>query len=66
MGAGASGGRGRVPAPIGGGLFLGVVESVAGGQISSGYRDAITYALLILVLWLRPSGLFQRKKRQKV
>ena len=60
------GGLGSVPAAIGGGLFLGVVESVAGGQISSGYRDAITYALLILVLWLRPTGLFQRKKSQKV
>lgn len=60
------GGLGSVPGAIGGGLLLGIVESVAGGKISSGYRDAITYMLLILILWLKPSGLFLRKKRQKV
>ncbi|MDR3588921.1 MAG: branched-chain amino acid ABC transporter permease [Negativicutes bacterium] len=60
------GGLGNIPGAIAGGFFLGVVESLAGGQISSGYRDAITFALLILVLWLRPSGLFLRKSRQKV
>ena len=60
------GGLGSIPAAIFGGLFLGVVESLASGQISSGYRDAITYTILILVLWLRPSGLFQRKVAQKV
>ncbi len=60
------GGLGTIPGAIAGGFFLGVVEAVAGGQISSGYRDAITFALLILVLWLKPSGLFLRKARQKV
>jgi branched-chain amino acid transport system permease protein len=60
------GGLGYIPGAIAGGFFLGIVESVAGGKISSGYRDAITYALLILVLWLKPSGLFLRKTRQKV
>lgn len=60
------GGLGFIPGAIAGGFFLGIVESVAGGVISSGYRDAITFALLILVLWLKPSGLFLRKTRQKV
>lgn len=60
------GGLGYIPGAIGGGFFLGLVESSASGQISSGYRDVITYAILILVLWLRPSGLFLRKKQQKV
>lgn len=60
------GGLGNIPGAIAGGFFLGIVESLASGQISSGYRDAITFALLILVLWLRPSGLFLRKTRQKV
>jgi branched-chain amino acid transport system permease protein len=59
------GGLGNIPAAIAGGFFLGIVESLAGGLISSGYRDAITFTLLILVLWLRPSGLFLRKARQK-
>lgn len=60
------GGLGSVPGAIAGGFFIGIVESVAGGRISSGYRDAITFAILILVLWLRPSGLFLRKRKQKV
>ncbi len=60
------GGLGNVPGAIAGGFFLGIVDAVAGGQISSGYRDAITFALLILVLWLKPSGLFLRKARQRV
>ncbi|HHW40055.1 MAG TPA: branched-chain amino acid ABC transporter permease [Syntrophomonadaceae bacterium] len=60
------GGLGNIPGAIAGGFFLGIIESMAGGQISSGYRDAITYALLILVLWLKPAGLFLRKTRQKV
>lgn len=60
------GGLGSIPGAIIGGFFLGIIESLAGGQISSGYRDAITYTLLILVLWLRPSGLFLKKKAQKV
>lgn len=60
------GGLGSVPGAIAGGFFIGIVESIAGGQISSGYRDAITFTILILVLWLRPSGLFLRKRKQKV
>jgi branched-chain amino acid transport system permease protein len=60
------GGLGYIPGAIAGGFFLGIVEAIAGGKISSGYRDAITFALLILVLWLKPSGLFLRKTRQKV
>ena len=60
------GGLGSIPGAIAGGFFLGILEAVAGGKISSGYRDAITFALLILVLWLKPSGLFIRKARQKV
>ena len=60
------GGLGSIPGAIAGGFLLGILEAVAGGKISSGYRDAITFAVLILVLWLKPSGLFIRKARQKV
>lgn len=60
------GGLGNIPGAIVGGFFLGLVESLASGQISSGYRDAITFALLILVLWLKPAGLFLKKSQQKV
>jgi branched-chain amino acid transport system permease protein len=60
------GGLGSIPAAIFGGLFIGIVESLTSGVISSGYRDVLTYTILIIVLWLRPSGLFQRRKTQKV
>ncbi|MDR1886212.1 MAG: branched-chain amino acid ABC transporter permease [Synergistaceae bacterium] len=60
------GGLGYIPGAIGGGFFLGLLESAAGGQISSGYRDVITYAILIILLWLKPSGLFLRRRQQKL
>lgn len=60
------GGLGNVPGAIAGGFVLGLTEAFAGGKISSGYRDAISFAVLILVLWLRPSGLFSRPGRQRV
>lgn len=60
------GGLGSIPGAIAGGFFLGVTEAAAGGFISSGYRDAISFAVLITVLWLRPSGLFSRASKPKV
>ncbi len=60
------GGLGSIPGAIAGGFFLGLTEAIAGGKISSGYRDAISFVLLILVLWLKPSGLFSRQSHQKV
>lgn len=60
------GGLGNIPGAIAGGFFLGLTEAVAGGKISSGYRDAISFAVLILVLWLKPSGLFSKTSRPKV
>jgi len=60
------GGLGNIPGAIAGGFVLGLTEAVAGGKISSGYRDAISFGVLILVLWLRPSGLFSRVNRAKV
>ena len=60
------GGLGSIPGAIAGGFVLGITEALAGGKISSGYRDAISFGVLILVLWLRPSGLFSRVNRVKV
>ena len=44
-----------------GGLALGVVESLAAGVISSGYRDAFTFGVLFVVLLVRLGGLFRHK-----
>ncbi len=60
------GGIGNLYGACFGGLILGIVESLASGYISSAYRDAITFSLLILMLVFRPNGLFGRRIAQKV
>jgi len=56
------GGLGSSPGAIVGGLLLGVLESFAAGFISSGYKDAVAFVILLLVLFLRPAGLFGARK----
>lgn len=54
---------GGLTSPIGvvaGSLLVGVIESLVGGVLGSGYRDPTAYALLLVALLLRPSGLFAR------
>ncbi|WP_242393746.1 branched-chain amino acid ABC transporter permease [Anaeromyxobacter oryzisoli] len=60
------GGIGNVPGAMAGGLLLGVTEEYVAGYTSSSYRDAIAFAVLILVLLLRPEGLFGRATVEKV
>lgn len=60
------GGVGVLPGAVVGGLLIGIIETLAAGYISSGYRDAIAFSVLIAVLLLRPMGLFGQKNINKV
>ncbi len=52
------GGLGNPIGSVLGGLVLGVLESLSVGIVSSGYKDAISLLILLLVLFIKPSGLF--------
>lgn len=60
------GGIGSIPGAIAGGLVLGLCESFATGYVSSDYEDALAFALLVLILIFRPSGILGKPKTQKV
>jgi branched-chain amino acid transport system permease protein len=59
------GGFGSVPGAILGGVFLGVIEVFAAYYVSTAYRDAFAFIILILVLLLRPQGFFGEKIAEK-
>ncbi len=60
------GGIGSVSGAMLGGLALGLVEEYVGGYLLSSYRDAIAFAVLILVLLVRPAGLLGKTAVEKV
>jgi len=60
------GGIGHIPGAMVGGLVLGMVEVLGVALLSSQWRDAVAFAILILVLLYRPSGLLGRRTQEKV
>jgi branched-chain amino acid transport system permease protein len=57
------GGLGSIPGATIGGFILALVEELGAGYVSSGYRDAMGFLLIIVILLFRPTGLFARKER---
>jgi branched-chain amino acid transport system permease protein len=60
------GGIGSIPGAVIGGLTMGVSEYLVVGYVSSTFRDAIAFVILILVLLIRPTGLLGRNVAEKV
>src|SRR5690606_11899867 len=60
------GGIGHVPGAMLGGLLLGMAEVLGVALLSSQWRDAVAFAILIVVLLYRPSGLLGRRTQEKV
>jgi branched-chain amino acid transport system permease protein len=60
------GGIGNVPGAVIGGLLIGVIEAFVGGSQFSNYREGIAFVILIVILLVRPSGLFGKYQPEKV
>lgn len=60
------GGIGNLPGAVVGGLLMGVCEEMVVGYLSSTYRDAFAFGILIAILFFRPAGLLGRVSQEKV
>lgn len=60
------GGIGSIPGAMIGGYFIGIVEVMVSGYVNSLYKDAVVFAILILILIIRPAGLLGRAEKEKV
>ncbi len=60
------GGLGSGVGAVAGGLILGLMEALAAGYISSTYKDAVPFVLIILILFFMPRGLFGAKITERV
>jgi len=60
------GGFGSLPGAIVGGLLIGIVESLSGFYLPDGFKDTAAYIVVLVMLVVRPNGLFGEKLRKKV
>lgn len=60
------GGIGSIPGAMLGGILLGIIESLSKAYISTQLSDAIVFAVLIIVLLVKPTGLLGKKRMKKV
>jgi branched-chain amino acid transport system permease protein len=60
------GGFGSLPGAIVGGLVIGIVESLSGFYLPDGFKDTAAYIVVLIMLVVKPTGLFGEKLRKKV
>jgi len=60
------GGIGNIPGAMLGGMFLGLIETLASGYISPQWKDVIAYLILIIILIFRPTGILGERVATKV
>jgi branched-chain amino acid transport system permease protein len=60
------GGFGSLPGAIVGGLIIGIVEALAGFYLPEGFKDIAAYVVVLLMLMIKPNGLFGENLRKKV
>lgn len=60
------GGIGSIPGAMLGGVLMGIAETLVAGYLSSTYRDAIAFVILIVILVVRPAGLLGHAIKEKV
>ncbi len=60
------GGIGIIPGAMMGGIILGVVEALVSGFLSSTFRDAAAFGILIIILLIKPTGLLGKNETEKV
>lgn len=60
------GGMGSPTGAIAGGLLLGVLEALGAGYLSSSYKDAVAFVVILAVLFAMPNGLFGQAARERV
>ena len=66
MPAAVVGGFGSLPGALVGGLVIGVVEALSGFYLPEGFKDVAPYVVVLIMLVVRPNGLFGEKLRKKV
>ncbi len=60
------GGIGIIPGAMVGGFLMGILETLVSGYGSSLYRDAVAFGVLIVILLIKPTGLFGKNTGEKV
>ena len=60
------GGFGSLPGAIVGGLVIGIVESLSGFYLPDGFKDIAAYIVVLVMLMVKPNGLFGGQLRKKV